>query len=288
MRSLWRLLCAFSISFGLMACDGIDDPFVDDDDDDDDVDELIVTTSVVDNWWTWSLFAMTDPLNGPSISSGVTSLTAGDEPPADAESAAQIVADSVDRYFTPAGCASVEREGSALTYRLSDCSGPLLPARIDGTLEASFAMDGDAIDFEVASRELEVNGAPSEFAVNGSYTASEDTRIVQYSAKPTLATFGATFSASFDGTVTWTAGSNCIMSDGSGRLANDGRSWDVTLAGFARCADACPSAGVVTLSDGAGTMTLTFDGGEQATFRQSSGETESIALDCERAATTAE
>ena len=267
MTSIRRLLCALLISFGFMACDGIDDPFIDDDDDDDDVDELIVTTSVLDNWWTWSVFAMTDPLI---------------DPPADAATAAQIVADSVDQYFMPAGCASVERDGSALIYELTDCSGPLVPASIDGTLAASFSMVGEAIEFDVSSRDLEINGVPAVLSVTGSYGASGAARTVEYVASPALSGIGDGFSANFHGTVTWTAGSNCIRSDGDGQLTLAGRSWDATLAGFARCADACPTAGVVTLSDAAEIVTLTFDGGADATLLHSGGVAERVDLDCGR------
>ena len=229
-----------------------------------------MTTSVWDNWWAGSAFAMTDPLSAPYLSTDGTALTVAGEVPTDAESAAQLVADSVDRYFTPTGCATVDREGSALTYVLSDCSGPLVPASIDGMLKASFAMDGDAIDFVVASSALEIDGVPAELDVNGSYRAAGNLRTVEYSSMSALTGFDDGVSAEFEGTVTWAAGSNCIMSDGSGQLTTpDGRSWDATLAGFARCAHACPSAGVATLSDEGESIMLTFDGGDDATLLHS-------------------
>jgi hypothetical protein len=280
MTSIRRWLCAFAITGCFAACDDIDDPFIDDDDDD--VDELILTTSGWDDWWAGSAFAMTDPLSAPYSSGDGTALTVTGEVPADAESAAQLVADSVDRYFMPTGCASVDREGSTLTYTLTDCSGPLVAANIDGTLEASFAMDGDAIDFVVASSMLEIDGVPAELDVNGSYRAVGNMRTVEYSSMSALTGFDDGLSAEFDGTVTWTAGSSCITSDGTGQLIADARSWDATLAGFARCAHACPSAGTATLSDGE-TITLTFDGGDAATLLHPSGEAESIALDCDPA-----
>ncbi len=280
MTAVRWLLCACSMSLGLVACDDIADPFIDDDDDDDTVDELIVTTSVLDNWWTWSAFAMTDPLADPYFGDEGTFLTAAAEPPADAESAAQIVADSVDQYFAPAGCATVDRDGSTLTYMLDECSGPLVPATIDGTLEASFSMDGDAIDFVVDSRDLEIDGADAEIDVTGTYRATGSTRTVEYSATPALTGFGDGISAEFDGTVAWTAGSSCITSDGEGQVTAIGRIWDASLAGFARCADACPSAGVVTLSDDAETFSLTFDGGDRAMLLRAGGEVLNVALDC--------
>jgi hypothetical protein len=279
MKAIRSLLCACSMSFGLVACDDIADPFIDDDDDDE-VDELIVTTSVLDNWWTWSAFAMTDPLADPYFDGDGRFLTAPGEPPADAERAAQIVADSVDRYFGPAGCASVDRDGSTLTYTLDECSGPFVPVTVDGTLEASFSMDGDAIDFVVDSRELEIDGAPADLDVRGSYRASGDARTVEYSATPVLTGFGDGFSADFDGTVTWTAGSSCITSDGQGQVTAIGRLWNASLAGLARCADACPSAGVVTLSDDAETFSLTFDGRDRATLLRAGGEVLDVGLDC--------
>jgi hypothetical protein len=96
-----------------------------------------------------------------------------------------------------------------------------------------------------------------------------------------LTGIGDGFSADFDGTVTWTAGSSCIRSDGNGRLTLAGRGWDATLVGFARCADACPTAGVATLADGAEIVTLTFDGGPDATLLHSGGAAESVALNCD-------
>jgi hypothetical protein len=273
-------LCCCLVSISLVAACGDDDDF--EDDYYDDLDDAAYSTVYYDDWSTSMVYGVTDPFEDPYYYDDAFFLTVSNEAPVgDPDAVAVIVADNVDQYFVPADCANIMRDGSELTYTLSNCTGPFGRRTIDGGLRVSFSDDDGQIAFEIASEDLRIDGESAELDLSGAYSAEGTVKTVQYTSSWSLPARGRDASGESDNTLTWTSGSNCITRNGTGELMTSQRSFEISVQGYARCAAACPSAGAVTMISEEQTSTLTFDGTAQANLRRSDGTSAQIPLDCQ-------
>jgi len=276
MRFLTLLSCVLT-SAGLVGCTG------------DDVDEdyyhwngWAVTTIDSEDWATGYVYGLTDPLEEAHLADGGPSLAVSQDARWSKPLAAiEVAAEHATPYFMPAECVSVVRDGTDLTYALSGCVVPFASTTIDGTLRVSFSDGNGWIGFRVVAEGLRIDGMSAEFSADALYAASADTRTVRYTSESRHDGDTEPFSAALDSTLAWRAGSRCVRREATGRMTTGERTFDLTVAGFARCAGKCPTSGVVTSTDGMAAATLTFDGTGEATLERRADEVKKVPLDCE-------
>jgi hypothetical protein len=121
------------------------------------------------------------------------------------------------------------------------------------------------------------------------WSADRTVAIVQPFFGPSLASLAISLTAD-DGhpiefelrtsTNSWTADASCVTRNATGQVLAADRTLEVEVTGYQRCGLACPSAGVVTLSDGSRSVRLSFDGGDHARLERSDGAVERAQLAC--------
>jgi hypothetical protein len=258
------------------------------DDDDDEVvfpygyyyDDYAYTTWYWDDWTMDPVFAMTDPFETPYYADVTFLSTSHEAPHGEPEVAAEIVADNMEQYFTPAGCARIDRSGSEITVTLARCRGPFMIGSVDGALRAAFSDEDGQIAFAVTTEDLVIDGIRAELDASGVYSATDGTKTVRYTARGSL-NGERPLAGEFDSVVTWTAGTKCITRNTTGQVTAQEGTIDVDIAGYARCVGECPTAGVITVSDPMGMARLTFDGSNQARLDRADGQSEELVLACD-------
>jgi hypothetical protein len=274
MRMSKVILCVV-LSVTAYACDG-------DNDADDAYDyyyDVPVSYAYWDDWSTSTMYGFSDPYVDPYYG---TFLTVSRETPDDPEEAAEIVAINIDEYF-PDGCATVDRAGSELSVTLAACSMPFSDQTLDGSFRVSFGrVNDDSIEFEVAATGLMVDGQHASLTANAVYTAEGDQKTVQYTSESSFTRDSRRLEGTFDSTLTWNAGSQCVTRNATGDITTDDEQrFAVQVEDYTRCAGECPASGVVTMSGPEDMASLTFSGESTARLVRRSGQVQTVQLECE-------
>jgi hypothetical protein len=179
--------------------------------------------------------------------------------------------DAVPTFYAPAGCVTAETQGASITRRFLDCSGPWGLSLISGTLTASYSVDATGLlRVQVSANSINLRGATIDYEAEATLATNGATRTMTYVGTLEGTTVrGRSFTHTGQWTATWDIGASCITVNGaSENEVLDGRTATVTLDGYERCADACPSAGTITVADVATgeTVRVTLDGSAVATL----------------------
>lgn len=197
--------------------------------------------------------------------------------------AATVAAANSGMFFMPAGCVTATREGAAVAYTFTNCTGPYGLVNLNGTLRATFS------EVTLAGRTVTVTG---EIRAQGSTLRPEATaRITEMGAtRAAMVTLRGSATSPRGSTVTH-GGSYMSTWDGtclglSGRVTSTAGAGSVTadLGSYRRCRGGCPEAGGrVTLTSGRGaSIQLGYVGGAMATLTGSRGRTTTLTLPCGR------
>jgi hypothetical protein len=283
-----RLCLSFAIALGVSACD-IDEDFdedivIDENGDvwvpDDDL-EVGYDSYYLADADAASMYALADPVND-SVYDGLyltnaDGTVAGNDP----ERVATAVAGAVDSYFAPAGCAQAARTEAEVTLTLTDCSGPIGMSTAAGTILVAFSTtEDDDLAIDVSSENLVIDGFDAVLDVSGVYSVGEDgEKRVDVNSQSQIVRDGETIRQSLTGEITWTPASQCVTVNGTGQLIGESATYTLDVSDYTRCARACPSQGIIALSNG-DDLTVTFDGTSNASYVKSSGTTGEIALAC--------
>ena len=206
------------------------------------------------------------------------------DPAMTAEEAATAAADAAGRMFRPAGCATAEAQGATVTYTLDDCTGPLGVARIDGTVQTVMSVEADGIHAAISGSGVTARGGTLEIEADALYQVENGVKILSVTTNGSgTGPRGNSVERQGSYTITWDAATQCATLDGSWSAeGSGGRSRSTTVSGLERCADQCPSAGGEIVHTGRRnvTVTLSFDGGDQASWTTSNGKSGTVDLSC--------
>jgi hypothetical protein len=186
-------------------------------------------------------------------------------------------------FFGPRGCLTVVHDSTAQTaqYHFAGCTGPLGLAHLSGDVTVTYQSAPGKLVLDVVGTALQVNRATADWHAHAEIVASGLARTMTWSAELSGVTArGRDFTRTNTKTVTWKVGDRCFTLDGSSTGDVRNREVKTVIAGYTRCGAACPEAGgKITISSGATTLEMTFDGSANATLTSPKGST-TIPLVC--------
>ncbi len=210
-------------------------------------------------------------------------LTVGPPPdPTEPELIAARAAGSVDRYFSPPGCASATAAGAEVTYVLEGCSGPLGLRDLSGELEVGYAVSARELTVSVRSNELTASGRDVVFDLEMTRSAlGESERRLFVTSNSSVVGERSIVHRDVTYEIRYVPGSGCVEVTGSGNLDVDGSELAYTLDTFKRCSGLCPESGLLTLENADDMTSLRFDGSNQPDYATSDQRSGQLQLECE-------
>ena len=205
----------------------------------------------------------------------------------DATGALSSIGDGAKAIYLPRGCLVVTSNPDAKTvsYAFDGCRGPNGIFKITGTVNATYAYVPGKLSLDLTGEEgLVVNRASVDYKAHGEITWSGAMRTMVWTAALNGTTArGRVFTRNDSKTLTWSVGERCFSVDGVSDGNVKGRYVKTEIAGFSRCAGACPSAGgriTITNDKEKVKVEVLFDGTSTATYSTPKG-TVSFDLACE-------
>jgi hypothetical protein len=208
------------------------------------------------------------------------------------EEAAAFAAARAATAWSPEGCAVATPDpniGARVTFAFAGCAGPFALTGVSGSVSVEYGRgsDGNLSIGVVGIGDVRIGEwtRSMPLRIDGSYVQSGAQRHLTVQASgPAAKTAGVTFDGGGHYETGWDEGAACRSLDGA--WDSTGMAFHATSAatGLVRCAGGCPQAGASLVFEDAppGTrqVTLTFDGGPNASWVANDGETGTIALPC--------
>jgi hypothetical protein len=200
------------------------------------------------------------------------------------QAAAQSAASTIGTFYKPTGCATAVVSGETVNLTLANCTGPFGLLHMSGTVAIAFSRAADGLHAAATGRGLSINGASVDLDVQSVYTLSNGVKqlVLTTNALGTSA-HGITLSRSGQYTVTWDSAMGCLGLAGNWSTTVAGVTWMTDAMGYRRCQAQCPAAGGSIAWTGARSglsLTVHFDGSNQATWSTSQQRSGTVALDC--------
>lgn len=209
---------------------------------------------------------------------------------AQAASTASASAAAVAAYF-PNGCATATANANVVTYTLNNCSGPLGLMAFSGTFTATFTTPGaGTIQTALAGTNLTSSDGVTISTLNSSGTvsiaASGQKTLTATSMSVATGPFGNTATHSGTYTLVWptttSVSAHCGTINASfigvGVAVDQGSTLAIT--NYVTCTNECPQSGTVTQSLNGSSVTLTFNGTNNAACTSTAGTSAAVALKC--------
>ena len=209
--------------------------------------------------------------------------TDGTESAATDNDAATAASASVKSWYQPASCVVAVAVGNVVTYTLTDCSGPWGLAHVSGVATVTYTVRSDGIHAAITANALAVNGASLDFDSQAVYSVSGSHKQLSVSSDGSgTGARGYGITRKGDYTASWNTSTECATLDGAWSTTIGTAVWSTTVAGYARCKSACPTAGTITHTGGLSheTLTLKFDGSADAGWSSTRGDSGSVVLFC--------
>jgi hypothetical protein len=205
------------------------------------------------------------------------------DPAMSGDEAALAAADGATRFWQPSGCLTTTVEESTVTYVLVDCTGPYGLVHVTGTVVVTYTPQGDGLGYVSTADGLDINGAIVDIDGQGVYhrtgTRHEITGSINGSG---VGPRGHEFSRHGNRTVSWDTMSECLTLEGVWMTDVEGYRWTTTVDGFEKCREACPAAGGGISWEGErGTLSVSFDGSDEAAWETANGRSGTVDLFCE-------
>lgn len=197
--------------------------------------------------------------------------------------AAEFAALNASSVYSPADCVTTEVDGATVTYTLDDCTGPFGLVHVSGSFAVTYISTLTSIQVQV-SGSLSVNQASISLDVDAEYNYYGDESVLSVSSRSTgVGPRGYQIERSGEFTASLNSVTSCIALDGQWSLGVNALTWNSSVSGFEKCAGACPSNGGVIEYYGAVrdvSITVEFDGSDQASWSSSLGRSGTIFLFC--------
>jgi hypothetical protein len=210
----------------------------------------------------------------PIVDAGISASSAA---------AASAVAASAGHYFEN-GCATATASGNVVTFTLDDCTGPLGLVGTSGIVTATLNVVSNSVQIQLAGSGISANGATLNLATSGTLTATAGGQKTLQASSQTSGTGADGNSVMHTGTysLVWPTGSGCATLNGTlsgiGSDADAGTTTQITS--YVACTDKCPQSGMTVSSFNGGSVTLSFNGSNNAQCTSSLGTSASIGLNC--------
>jgi hypothetical protein len=189
---------------------------------------------------------------------------------------------AVDRYFSPAGCATVTLLGAEVTYSLERCTGPLGLRDLTGQIRVRYEARGDELSMSVDSSDLTTAGRAVTLDLEVTRSAlGESDRRLRITSNTSVAGERSILYRELDLEVRYVPNSGCVEVTGRGDVDVDERAFTYTLDGYSRCSGQCPASGILTLEDASDSASLRFDGSNRPDYATSDRRSGELLLECE-------
>jgi hypothetical protein len=196
--------------------------------------------------------------------------------------AASAVAAAAGNYF-PNSCATVTASGNVVTFTMDLCSGPLGLVASSGIFTATLNVVGSFVQVQLAGTNIMANGGTVNLSTAGTFTVIDGLKTLQVTSQSTgTGPNGNSVMQMGMYTLVWPTGTGCatingaVSGVGSGSFA--GSSTQIT--GYLACTNKCPQSGMTTSSFNGGSVTLSFNGTNNAQCTASNGTSSSVPLIC--------
>jgi len=185
-------------------------------------------------------------------------------------------------------CVVATRDGNAVDYALTNCSGKWGRLSVTGTVHIVYTANSDcSVDAVATGTGIKVNKATVDLNATAHYSkdaAGLETIVVNTHSKGGGENVQLDHSGSY--TVTRDDASDCRTLDGNWSTqwsaARGSATTSTVASGLKRCADACPAAGGTVEHDGVlgRKVTLSFDGSAVAKWVSNRGKSGTVNLPC--------
>jgi hypothetical protein len=197
--------------------------------------------------------------------------------------AADFAANNATLVYGPPECVTTEVDGPTVTYTFDDCTGPFGLVHVSGSFAVTYISTLTSIQAEVTGS-LSANQASISLDVDADYSIVGGESVLSISSRSSgVGPRGNEIERSGEFTATLNSQTSCISLDGQWSLGVNALNWNSSVSGFEKCAGSCPSNGGVIEYYGAVrdvTITVEFDGSDQASWSSSLGRAGSIFLFC--------
>ena len=209
-----------------------------------------------------------------------------DTPQATSQSAnaASAAAAAVDNYYS-SGCATATANQNVVTYTLDNCAGPLALISTSGTFTATFIASGNgSVQIALAGSDVDADGGILKVQTSAMVTidASGQKTLTASSQTTGTGTDGNSIDHTGSYTLVWPTGTGCgtlnAMLSGLGTGIYAGTT--TTITNYVVCRQTCPQSGTATSSFNGGTVTLTYNGSNNASCTSSLGTASFVPLHC--------
>jgi hypothetical protein len=192
----------------------------------------------------------------------------------------------------PAGCLTRAKDATnpnVVDLTFDDCTGPFGLVHINGEVIVTFSQGSNgSLTAQHTGMNLSVNGHPVTFSGTADITVSGSTRNVIWNGAWTrIDAAGDTVSHTSNLTIVIDTAAKCRTSNGSAQTNVGSREIDSTITSYEICENAdgtegCPKSGTITHDHKATgrTVTVTFDGSNEATFTGPNGGTVKVPMVC--------
>jgi hypothetical protein len=185
--------------------------------------------------------------------------------------------------YQPAGCATITRSETVITYVLANCTGPHGLVHVTGTATATFTDAAEGVQIDLTGSGIRINRATLDLHTTGllTQTAGQLTLTVTTLGNGT-GPRGHAFQRSGGYTLVWEPAAGCFALDGQWKLDAGRAERTTVVSGVRRCEGACPAAGGQIVHTGfrGRTVTVGFDGSAAALWTSSTGNRGTVDLAC--------
>lgn len=222
-----------------------------------------------------------DSADTASVTASMSSLTtdgvdASATTAAAAATSAQVKAMAL---LSPQGCATAQVVGSTVNYTLTGCSGPYGLLNVTGAVSATYAVAAGTVTVTLSGANLKANGSTVNLNATAVVTGAAGSRQAMVTsstsaqtARGRTITHSGSYTAGWDGT--------CLTLSGAFTTQIGLIGWSTSVTNYKRCQGMCPASGVVVITAGNNTATVTFAGGATVNYTDSRGDSGTVTLSC--------
>jgi hypothetical protein len=232
---------------------------------------------------------VTSALQAPEAQSITDDLTGDPCATLTAESAARQAADRPSVLLEPERCLEKRAEGAELHVDFDGCRGPFGGMRLDGGVDAFFAVTGECrLMARVSDRDLRANDRPLDYGATAEIVVTDGAHEIDWRASFSGTTRrGRAIEQRSDLGIVLDRQTSCRTVEGETQGHVDGFEYDWGVTGMAVCPGECPSSGFVKAAwhgrRGERNFSVEFDGSSIARVTMPSGRTRNVGMICDAA-----
>jgi hypothetical protein len=171
-----------------------------------------------------------------------------------------------------------------VTLTINDCTGPYGMVHMSGTVFVNYEPIDSGIQAQITANDLKLNNATLTLASTAKLTLDGTDRILIVTTDSTgTGPRGNSITRSGSYELAWDFTTDCVSLGGDWTTYINNRNWVTAVTGYERCGAGCPKdGGRITYSGGIRNVTVTvdFDGSDQAAWASSRGSSGAVLLGC--------